>query len=82
MIPVTPTWNERASYKSLTSALAVRALDGKTPQGLRSPSRWLSVKSHSAPIFAHVNSRWIQCVTLGVSREVYTEVHVGSTPVQ
>jgi hypothetical protein len=39
MIPVTPTWNERASYKSLTSALAVRALDGKTPQGLRSPSR-------------------------------------------
>ena len=39
-------------------------------------------KSNSAPDLAHVELRTIQCVALGVSSQVYTEVHLWSTPGQ
>ena len=39
-------------------------------------------KSNSAPDLPHVELRTIQCVALGVSSQVYTEVHLWSTPGQ
>ena len=46
------------------------------------PVRMAAVRPSSGPLWTHLNLRTIQCVTLGVSSQVYTEVHLWGTPGQ